>query len=290
MQAVKPDTEYRLEQFKFFNDRETDFYLHRTEKAVYNAVQRLNGTGGSHRLLDVGCGLGMQAARLALRGWEAYGIDASDQMLKLGQFRFPAVHRKLRVVRGIAEALPFRDGYFDVVMCQGAMDHFADRHRFVEEVERVLKPGGHLVIALANYESLACRIGKRLDSVSRLIGVDTPKRYQFWRIPTDHTFRGSYRLVKDLDNGTMKVARIHGASMFLFLPPWRELLESLPYRLAAATFRVVDRIAYRFPSAADMVVAALRKEDLSDLLQLRLEAQGNGRKRSSAVPAYLLKQ
>jgi len=289
MQAVKPDTEYRIEQFKFFNDRETDFYLHRTEKAVFDAVQRLNGKG-THRLLDVGCGLGTQAARLALRGWEAYGIDASDQMLRLGQFRFPAVHKKVRLARGIAEALPFRAGYFDVVMCQGAMDHFADRRRFVAEVERVLKPGGHFVVALANYESLACRIGKALDDLSRLVGVDTPKRYQFWRIPTDHTFVGSYRLLKGLDNGTMRIARIHGASMFLFLPPWRELLETLPFELAAATFRVVDRVAYRFPSAADMVVVALRKEDLSDLLQLQLEARGNGKKRSTAVPAYLLQR
>ena len=288
MQAVKPDTDYRIEQFTIFDDRETDFYLHRTDKAVFQAVQRLNGKG-TGRLLDVGCGLGMQAARLALRGWEAYGIDASDQMLKLGQFRFPAVHKRVRLARGIAEALPFRGGYFDVVMCQGAMDHFADRECFVAEVERVLKPGGHFVVALANYESLSCRIGKALDDLSRLLGVDTPRRYQFWRIPADHTFIGSYKLLKGLDNGTMRIARIHGASMFLFLPPWRELLEALPFELAAATFRVVDRVAYRFPSAADVVIAALRKEDLSDLLQLRLEARGNGKKRSTAVPAYLLR-
>jgi len=288
MLAVKPDTDYRIEQFTLFNDRETDFYLHRTEKAVFQAVQRLNGDG-THRLLDVGCGLGMQAARLALRGWEAYGIDASDQMLRLGQFRFPAVHKRVRLARGIAEALPFRGGYFDVVMCQGAMDHFADRERFVAEVERVLKPGGYFVVALANYESLSCRIGKALDDVARLLRVQTP-RHQHWRIPADHTFVGSYRLLKGLDNGTMRIARIHGASMFLFLPPWRELLEALPFELAAATFRVVDRVAYRFPSAADVVIAALRKEDLSDLLELRLEARGNGKKRSSAVPAYLLRR
>ena len=117
----------------------------------------------------------MQVARLALRGWEAYGIDASDQMLRLGRFRFPVVDKKVRLARGIAEALPFRSGYFDVVMCQGAMDHFADRERFVEEVARVLKPGGHFVVALANYESLSCRVGKALDDVTRRLGVETPR-------------------------------------------------------------------------------------------------------------------
>ncbi len=289
MQAIKPDTEYRIEQFAIFNDRETDFYLHRIEKAVFDAVQQLNRSDGL-RLLDVGCGLGMQSARFALRGWEAYGVDASDQMLRLGQFRFPAVHKKVRLARGIAEALPFRSGFFDVVMCQGAMDHFAERRAFVAEVERVLKPGGHFVVALANYESLACRIGKTMDDVSRSFGVDTPKRYQFWRIPTDHTFRGSYRVLKSLNNRTMRTKKLHGASMFLFLPPWRELLESLPYDLSAAVFHVVDRFAYRFPSAADVVIGIFEKRDvvgsrdLSDLLRLRLEARGNGKKRSGAEP------
>jgi len=287
MQAVKPDTDYRIEQFTLFNDRETDFYLHRTEKAVFQAVQHFHHEGG--RLLDVGCGLGTQVARLALKGWEAYGIDASEQMLRLGQFRFPAVHRKVRLARGIAEALPFRSNFFDVVMCQGAMDHFADRARFVTEVERVLKPGGHFVVALANYESLSCRVGKALDGAARRLRVQTP-RHQHWRIPADHTFVGSYRVVKGLANGNMKVSRIHGASMFLFLPPWRELLEALPFDLSAATFRVVDRLAYRWPAAADVVIAALRKEDISDFLELPLEARGNGKKRSSAVPAYLLRR
>lgn len=289
MQAAKPDTDYRIEQFTLFNDRQTDFYLHRTEKAVFEAVQRLNGTG-TGRLLDVGCGLGTQVARLALRGWDAHGIDASDQMLRLGQFRFPIVHKKVRLARGIAESLPFRSGSFDVVMCQGAMDHFADKERFVAEVERVLKPGGHFVVALANYESLSCRIGKALDDISRLLCVKTPQRYQFWRIPTDHTFVGSYRVLKGLANSDLRLASIHGASMFLFLPPWRELLEALPFRLAAATFRVVDRLAYRFPSAADVVIAALRKEDLSGLLQLRQDARGNGKRQSTAAPAYLLRR
>jgi SAM-dependent methyltransferase len=289
MQAVRPDTDYSIEQFTVFNDRQTSFYLHRTEKAVFEAVQRLNGHGPL-RLLDVGCGLGMQAARLSLRGWKAYGIDASDQMLRLGQYRFHAVHKRVRLTRGIAESLPFRSGSFDVVMCQGAMDHFADKDRFVSEVARVLKPGGHFVVALANYESISCRIGQALHDLGRALRVETPQRYQFWRIPGDHTFVGSYRLLTGLGNAELRLAHVHGVSMFLFLPPWRELLEALPFRASAAVFRVVDRLAARLPSAADVVVATLQKEDLSDLLRLRQGARGNGKRQNSAVPAYLLRQ
>ncbi|MGA2285755.1 MAG: methyltransferase domain-containing protein [Dehalococcoidia bacterium] len=289
MQAIKPDTDYSIEQFTVFNDRQTSFYLHRTERAVFEAVQRLNGNGPL-RLLDVGCGLGMQAGRLALRGWKAYGIDASDQMMRLGQYRFYQVHKKVRFTRGIAEALPFRSASFDVVMCQGAMDHFADRDLFVSEVARVLKPGGYLIVALANYESISCRIGKAMHNVSRAFHVETPRRYQFWRIPADHTFVGSYRLLTGIGNRRLRLARVSGVSMFLFLPPWRELLDALPLRASAAVFRVVDRLAARLPSAADVVVATLQKEELSDVPLLRPDARDNEKRRSSAAPAYLLRR
>jgi len=289
MQAVRPDTDYSIEQFTVFNDRQTSFYLHRTERAVFEAVQRLNGSG-TLRLLDVGCGLGMQAARLALHGWKAYGIDASDQMIRLGQYRFHQVHRQVRFTRGIAEALPFRSASFDVVMCQGAMDHFADKDLFISEVARVLKPGGYLIVALANYESISCRIGKAMYVLGRAFRVETAQRYQHWRIPADHTFVGSYRLLTGIGRGRLRLAGIHGVSMFLFLPPWRELLDALPLRASAAVFRVVDRLAALLPSAADVVVATLRKEDFSDVPPLRLDARGNGKRQNSAVPAYLLRR
>jgi SAM-dependent methyltransferase len=261
MQVIKPDTEYKIEQFPFFDERQATFYLYRTEVAMREAVLRTNGTGHhSLRLLDVGCGLGMQAARLALRGWETYGVDASESMLQLGRFKFPVVRNRVQMARGIAESLPFADNTFDLVMCQGAMDHFADRHRFVQEVARVLKPDGYLVVALANYDSLACRIGKTMHRMMGKIGMQTPRRYRFWGIPDDHTFAGSPRVVKELGSGRLKLVSVHGASMFLFLPPWRNLLEILSYPAAAATFRVVDRLAHRFSSAADVMIATWRKE------------------------------
>ncbi|MGD0765684.1 MAG: class I SAM-dependent methyltransferase [Dehalococcoidia bacterium] len=286
MQGVKPDISYNIEQFVALNERQTNFYMFRTEAAVLEAAHRTNGTGPHHlRLLDVGCGLGTQAAKLSLRGWEAHGIDASDSMLRLGQFRFPAVHQRVRMVRGIAEGLPFQDSSFDLVICQGAMDHFADRQRFVAEAARVLRPGGHLVVALANYQSLSCRIGKGMHRMMGKIGVGTPPGLRYWGIPDDHTFEGSYKLMKRLARGRLRLVGIHGASMFLFLPPWRGFLEMLSFRAAAATFRVVDRLAYRFPWAADVVIATWRKEPTSPPLWLRRNGRGNGKRQSSAVPS-----
>lgn len=287
MDGRKPDVNYRIEQFPLYEERQTHFYLHRTEAAVIEVVGRAGERGANRRrLLDVGCGLGTQAAKLWLRGWEPHGMDASDSMLRLGQYRYRVVHKTVRAVRGIAENLPYRDSTFDAVMCQGAMDHFADPHAFVEEAARVLKPGGRLIIALANYESLSCRIGLTIDRLMGCIGVTTPPKYRFWTIPEDHTFRGSYAFLKRLARGRLRLLGMNGASMFLFLPPWRGFLETLPFVAASAVFRVVDRIAWTFPTTADVVIGVWQKEEVGGGVRWQ-EALAEWKRRSSAVPSYL---
>jgi SAM-dependent methyltransferase len=291
MQGVKPDINYRIEQFPLLDERQTFFYLRRTEEAVIEAAGRIGPAGENRaRLLDVGCGLGTQAAKLWLRGWEAHGIDASESMLRLGQWRSPVVHKSVRMVRGVAESLPFQDSSFDLVMCQGAMDHFADPRQFVREAARLLKPGGRLIIALANYESLSCRIGHALHSLMGLIGVVTPARYRFWGIPEDHTFKGSYRLMKGLTRGRLRLVKMYGASLFLFLPPWRGLLELLSFPAAFATFRVMDRLAHRFPIAADVVIGVWQKDSTPSAISPQRGAPADGKRRSTAVPSYLARR
>jgi len=288
MQGVKPDIDYKIEQFPFLDGRQTYFYLRRTEDATIAAVGRIGGPGAERaRLLDVGCGLGLQAAKTWRRGWEAHGMDASESMLRLGQYQSRTVHKAVRVVRGIAESLPYRDCSFDLVMCQGAMDHFADPDRFFAEAARVLKPGGRLVIALANYESLSCRIGVTLRNLARLLGVETPPNFCYWKIPHDHTLKGSYRFLKRLSRGRLRLVKIRGASLFLFLPPWRVLLESLSRGTALATFRAVDHIAYCLPAAADVVIAVWKKDEAASRRGNWRSALAEWKRRSSAVPSYL---
>jgi SAM-dependent methyltransferase len=196
------------------------------------------------------------------------------------------VHKGVRSVRGIAECLPYCDETFDVVMCQGAMDHFADAALFFGEAARVLKPGGRLVVAVANYESFSCTIGERFHRFVSRFGVKTPAKYKFWRIPEDHTFKGSYRFMKGLAKGRLELVRLHGASMFLFLPPWWKLLEALSFRSAKAVFRAIDRIAYRLPVAADVVIGVWQKPAEAEPVSWRV-ALAEWRRQSSAVPSYL---
>jgi ubiquinone/menaquinone biosynthesis C-methylase UbiE len=94
------------------------------------------------RLLDVGCGLGAALEHAAATGAEVAGIDPSPSMVKRASKRVPAADVK----EGSAEAIPFPDDYFTVVINVSSFHHWADRETGLRESLRVLAPGGRLHI------------------------------------------------------------------------------------------------------------------------------------------------
>lgn len=93
------------------------------------------------KLLDVGCGPrgSLEWADMAK---ERIGLDPlAEAYLKLG-----ADQHKMRYLKGQAEAIPFPDGYFDVVSVFNALDHVDDLQRAISEVQRVLRKGGRLLL------------------------------------------------------------------------------------------------------------------------------------------------
>ena len=76
-------------------------------------------------------------------------------------------------LRSWADALPFADGSFDAVICKGAIDHFDRPERAIAEMARVTRQRGRVVLAIANFESLACRLARGLDRV-REVGLRRP--------------------------------------------------------------------------------------------------------------------
>jgi ubiquinone/menaquinone biosynthesis C-methylase UbiE len=103
------------------------------------------GLGGATRLLDLGCGTGRFAAaasaRLGLRVW---GVDASRAMIARAR------ERRLRGAgfrQARADALPFRDGWFDAVVARLVVHALGDERRAaLGEAARVLEPGGRLFV------------------------------------------------------------------------------------------------------------------------------------------------
>ena len=97
------------------------------------------------RGLDVGCGTGVLAGRLAAAGWDMTGADPSDGMLDVLRARVPGV----RAVHASGTALPFADDTFDLVYCVAVMHHVADAgdvRRTLGEMVRVVRPGGRVLV------------------------------------------------------------------------------------------------------------------------------------------------
>jgi len=97
------------------------------------------------RVLDVGCGTGALAARLARLGYTVVGLDPSRGMLDVLRERAPEVE----AMRGSGTELPFEDGEFDLSLSVATMHHIADAgavRQTLAEMVRVVKPGGQVLI------------------------------------------------------------------------------------------------------------------------------------------------
>jgi SAM-dependent methyltransferase len=110
------------------------------KRVAYVAATCPRGAG-----LDVGCGTGVLAARLADAGYEMVGVDPSEGMLEVMRRRSPA----LTAVAASGTALPFEDDSFDLVLTVAVMHHIAEPaavRQTLAEMVRVARPGGRVLI------------------------------------------------------------------------------------------------------------------------------------------------
>jgi 2-polyprenyl-3-methyl-5-hydroxy-6-metoxy-1,4-benzoquinol methylase len=101
---------------------------------------RLHDAGrGEGRLLDLGCGDGALAARLARQGAAVRGIDPAPAAIERARAAHPEIDWSLPAPDG---RLPFPDAAFDVVTCVHVLEHVADVQTLMSEARRVLASGG----------------------------------------------------------------------------------------------------------------------------------------------------
>lgn len=96
----------------------------------------------ARRVLDIGCGTGAVAAALAARGARVWGIDSEAAMLDVARAAAPA---GVGLKQARAEALPFKDGWFDRAVMRLSL-HLLDRPAALAEARRVLADDGRLAI------------------------------------------------------------------------------------------------------------------------------------------------
>lgn len=130
------------------------------------------------KVLDVACGNGNAALAAAHRFAKVTGLDYVPALLAKAGERAKAEGVSLRLVEGDAEALPFLDGAFDVVLSTFGVMFAPDHQKSASEMLRVVRSGGKIALASWTPEGF---VGKMLATVGRHVappkGVVSPARW-----------------------------------------------------------------------------------------------------------------
>lgn len=97
------------------------------------------------KVLDAGCGFGRELLSFTNQDFDTYGVDASEQLLKLAKQRAPKA--KIRHI-DLRRKLPFKDNFFDGVWARNSLHHLEPKSLefALSEIKRILKPAGILFI------------------------------------------------------------------------------------------------------------------------------------------------
>ncbi len=128
----------------------------------------------SSAVLDLGCGGGFMAEALAQRGAAVIGIDPAEKAIAIARRHAASQNLSIEYLVGTGEALPVADGSMDYVVCVDVLEHVADLGEVINEVRRVLRPGGMFLFDTINRTWLASLVLVFLgERIFRILPVGT---------------------------------------------------------------------------------------------------------------------
>jgi len=126
-------------------------WMEHQRRAGADRALDLLGLTGDDRVLDIGCGTGVDLAALSQRAGHAVGIDRSLRMSDTARARIETGAASVAVADG--QMLPFASGAFDACWARAVLVHIEHPQRVVAEIARVLRPGGRVVLSEPDHGS-----------------------------------------------------------------------------------------------------------------------------------------
>ncbi len=116
------------------------------------------GSWRGQTVLDLGCGGGFMSEALARRGAKVIGIDPSETAIRVARAHAESEGLQIDYEVSSGECLPLADHGMDCVVCVDVLEHVDELDRVLDEVQRVLKPGGVFLFDTINRTPLAALV------------------------------------------------------------------------------------------------------------------------------------
>lgn len=150
------------------------------------------------KVLDIGCGLGQSLAYHELRGCDAYGVEADNNIQHIAD----AYNLKIKI--GTFNSNDYDRGFFDYITLDQVIEHFINPMRALHDMATILKPNGYIVMTTPN----VCGIPKRIFK----------KQWINWHVPyhVHHFSKKSLRLMAKENGFTVITMKTITSSSWLY--------------------------------------------------------------------------
>ncbi len=130
----------------------TKYELKRRKELVFDLIGN-RPDGDIKTALDLGCGAGQYMAHLAQMGFDCCGADISEEMLQIAREKIP-VSPSVKWIRSDCRSVPMEDHFFDLVLCAGVLEYLPDDLQAMQEIRRLVTPGGSVILTFPNLYKL----------------------------------------------------------------------------------------------------------------------------------------
>jgi SAM-dependent methyltransferase len=147
----------------------------RTEFEFKQIIDMTQSDQNNSVFLDIGCGTGNLVNKLAIEGYNAYGIDVSEAMINVAQQKYPDIEAKHG---NVLDSMSYDRGTFTHITCMNfTLYHFENKLVFFRNCYYWLAPNGYIILHLVNREKYNPIVPIAVPSI-----IDNPQKYSDKRI------------------------------------------------------------------------------------------------------------